>query len=560
MSKSTSPAVVCTKVSLELFEVLNAFVLVVDSENVVRQATRFTTRLLTGKNPLVGTKLATYLLQGESAHLRLSGTYGMPKIVEVKLHTGEIRKFEFTAQPAHTAPEATVLFGTDVTEILELKYSLQELYHRDLLTGLGNRNLADSVVDDLLIQSKLTNTPFCVLLIDLDGFKHVNDSRGHKAGDALLQAISRRLRCAVAPSDTLARLGGDEFLVVLPGVATEAAARRFGGYLSQALALPCDIDGVPARVTASIGMAITSPSVTTTDHLLSNADMAMYLAKSYGRNQLVIFSEGMEMPPPAPFELGQLMAESVTTGDFYLAYQPIMDPQSNSIRGVEALMRWSTQGKDISPAEFIPVAEANGHIQSLGSWAMHAACSQLRAWDKAGLAVPYVAVNVSPLQFSNPNFIATVHSALASSNMPPERLVLEITEGVLMRDTSSALETLRQLVSLGVRLALDDFGTGYSSLAYLNRFPVSTIKLDRSFVTAMLDSPQGLTVVKAIIDLARELGMGTVAEGVETQAQADVLVDNGCLAIQGWLYSKALTGEKFLDMATAKQYSSFSRQ
>jgi predicted signal transduction protein with EAL and GGDEF domain len=370
----------------------------------------------------------------------------------------------------------------------------------------------------------------------------VNDGLGHDIGDALLAKVSSRLTGAVRSSDTVARLGGDEFVILKEDLAAEDGAVEYVERVLSALDSPFEVRGHRRHVTASVGVAVGDHTVDP-DILLRNADAAMYRAKARGRARFELFDDVMHEQALRRLQIEQDLRLAIEREELYNAYQPIVAATDGGLVGFEALVRWQHPERGVvPPLEFIPVAEQTGLILQIGQMVLTEACRQMVRWEGEGLVSPDMRINVnlSPRQVSDPGFVASVAAVLAESALDPQRLSLEITESVLVDDTESALETLRELKSLGVRLVLDDFGTGYSSLAYVRRFPIDVLKIDRSFVGGLGLNSEDSAIVAAVISMSAALGVGTVAEGVETEDQADRLRALGCDHAQGYLYGRPL--------------------
>jgi diguanylate cyclase len=408
---------------------------------------------------------------------------------------------------------------------------------RDQLTGLANRTLLVETTDRLLQDG---TGPVTVLLLDVDDFKDVNDSRGHAAGDELLLAVGERLRGAVRPGDVVARLGGDEFAVVV--ASSPDTARKVGERVLAALAHPVLIDGRPLGIHVSVGLADT---VTATDRtsgtLLRNADLAMYMAKAQGKNRLVRYADGMAQAAQNKVELLEDLAVAVSAGQLRVHYQPTISLADGATTGYEALLRWEhpTRGL-VPPAEFIPLAEEGRQIVEIGRWVLRQATQQAAAWSLQSGRPIGVAVNLSPRQLADDDVVRAVGEALLASGLPAHQLTLEVTEGVLVRDVDQVADELRALRALGVRIAIDDFGTGYSSLSYLRRLPADIVKIDRSFIQELGTGGASTTLVATIIELARSLHLEVVAEGVETAEQHAVLGSLSCSHAQGYLFGHPL--------------------
>lgn len=425
----------------------------------------------------------------------------------------------------------------DVTERRIAAERIYRLAHHDALTGLANRALLQDQLAGAVARARQGNGSFAVLCFDLDGFKAVNDLNGHAAGDALLREVAARLSRGVRETDTVARLGGDEFVVLQADPAQPAAARTLADRLVAVLAEPYELGAdVRASVTASIGVALFPVDGDSPESLLQNADTALYRAKWAGKNRSAFFQPEMDSEMRERRALERDLGEAVGRGEFALAWQPLsVATEGGQVTGFEVLLRWQHPGRGlVAPTQFIPVAEANGSIVAIGAWVLREACREAAGW-----AVPLrVAVNVSPVQAQmGEAFAKTVEDALASSGLDPRRLVLEVTEGVLIREVDRVLAALQRLRALGVCIALDDFGTGYSSLATLRAFPFDKIKIDQGFVAGMVKAAHGAdaAIVRAVLGLAHGLGLPVVAEGVETETQLDMLRAQGCEEVQGWL-------------------------
>ncbi len=427
--------------------------------------------------------------------------------------------------------------------------ALYQSAHYDALTQLPNRSLFLGELARELARAERQGTRLALLFIDLDGFSHVNDSLGHAAGDGLLVRAADRLRSCVRKADLVGRLGGDEFTVVLPALRDAADAATVARHVIETLSQPYDIGHGEAFVSASIGIAVFPTDGMTAQELLQHADMAMYRAKAAGRGQHAFFEEAMNDEAQQRLVLDRELRQALEHGQLVLYYQPQLDLRTNRIVGAEALIRWQhpTRGL-VAPGPFISFAEETGLIERIGEWVLNAACVQFVAWRKDGLPIDHVSVNVSPRQFRGRDFAQTVAQAVRQSGMNAAALRLEITESVLVDDSGVVEATLERLRELGTPLELDDFGTGYSSLAYLRRLPVETIKLDRTFIHDITASDNARAIVRAAIGMVHALKKEIVAEGVETAEQAALLRRWGCDAIQGYLLSKPVPAERFVEL------------
>jgi diguanylate cyclase (GGDEF)-like protein/PAS domain S-box-containing protein len=441
----------------------------------------------------------------------------------------------------------------DITERKLAEAQISQLAYHDALTGLLNRFSLQSQLEQALAMAHREQRALAVVFLDLDRFKVINDTMGHAVGDALLKEVAYRLRDNVRDSDIVARLGGDEFVVVLTEVDDATAAARVADKLLQALAERYPIGENVLRSTASIGLAIHPYDGEDGDTLMKNADIAMYHAKSQGRNNVQFFTAEMNRAAVKRLMLEHDLRVAVETNQFELHYQPQLDSRDGRIIGVEALVRWRHPRDGlVSPAVFIPVAEETGLILPLGEWVLSEACRQLRAWRDAGLQGLTMAVNLSAHQLHSPVLLTQVAQALEKHGLAGADLELEITESVAMHDPDSSISQLKALRDLGVRLSIDDFGTGYSSLSYLKLLPIHTLKLDQSFVRDIETDVNDVAICTATIALAHSLGLAVIAEGVETEAQRLLLVSRQCDFMQGYLFSKPLPAAEALAFLKAR--------
>lgn len=447
---------------------------------------------------------------------------------------GDTRWWSLTAAPLLDAEGRHVGWrgvGTDISERRRSMAELAMLASTDSLTGLANRHTLRA---RLAATTQEAAEPFALLYFDLDNFKHVNDSLGHAAGDELLQQIARRLAAVSGPTDTLARLGGDEFAIICQRVADAQSAESLAGRLMEAIRAPFSVEGRSLYVASSAGIALFPQHGQSVDELLRNSDLALYAAKNAGRNTWRFFHEDLGIHARQRLAIQNDLVRAVAQRQLVLHYQPQVDLKSGVIRGMEALVRWNhPQYGLIAPAHFISLAEECGLIVAVGSFVLRQAC--LDAVQFPGNT--RVAVNVSAVQFSRTDLLAEIRAVLEESRLAPERLEIEVTESVLIDDNEGAKRTLQQLRELGVGIALDDFGTGYSSLAYLRDYPLSKIKIDRSFVALLGKDPGTLAIVRSMVLLTQELALEVVAEGVESQGEKAILLELGCESGQGYLFS-----------------------
>jgi len=411
----------------------------------------------------------------------------------------------------------------------------------DALTGLPNRSMYLDRLGLTLVDAERDRLPVGVLFVDVDRFKNVNDTLGHAVGDMLLVEIAERLRCAVRPGDTIGRLGGDEFALALAQLARVDDAALVAQKIVSALAAPFQLNGHEVYVSASIGIALHPLDGRDGDALLKNADTAMYRAKESGRNAYQFYLPQMNERALARMQMEALLRSAQERGEYLLHYQPKVNLQTGEISGMEALLRWQPWGRSpVSPDEFIPVLEDTGLIVPVGEWVVAMVCTQIRSWQAEGLAPPPVAVNLSARQFRERNLATVFSDILATHGVDPALLEVELTESSLMSDAEGAVQTLLDMKAHGIRLSVDDFGTGYSSLAYLKRFPLDALKIDRAFIRDVTTDADDATIAVAVINLAHSLKLKVVAEGVETQAQLEFLSAHGCDEIQGYYFSKPL--------------------
>ncbi|MFG6430618.1 putative bifunctional diguanylate cyclase/phosphodiesterase [Roseateles sp. LYH14W] len=431
-------------------------------------------------------------------------------------------------------------------ELEQARARLDHLAHHDPLTGLPNRLLCSDHLRRACATAERQQRQLALLYIDLDRFKEINDAQGHAVGDEVLKEVSRRLSALLRRAELLARIGGDEFVCVLDCQDAAREAPQLAHRLIEALFLPVLLAGQEFQVSASIGISLYPGDGQGGDALFHAADAAMYAAKAEGRNRYQFYRPELTAAALDRSRMVRLLRRALAEGELSLAYQMKLScSDARTPAGAEALLRWhSAELGAVPPGRFISVAEESGLIVELGAWVLEQACQQLVRWDSEGLPVPHVSVNVSVRQLERGDFVDHVRAVLQRSGLAPGRLELEITESVIMK-TDNALEALAALDCLGVRLSVDDFGTGYSSLAYLKQMPIETLKIDRSFVSGIGEQQGDEAIIRTVIALARSLGLSTVAEGVETQAQLDFLRREGCEQVQGFLLSRPLAEAPF---------------
>ena len=447
-------------------------------------------------------------------------------------------------QRTHELSETVENLHQEITHRRQDQERIHWLAHYDPLTGLPNRALLAERSRDAIAAAQHSQTPLAVIFLDLDHFKHINDSLGHRVGDALLVAIANRLRALVRDNDTVCRLGGDEFILLLPGANARGAA-RVANKLLEASRKPYQIDTHELTMAPSMGIALFPDDGVDFDTLSQCADVAMYRAKLDGRNTYRFFTPQMQAQSLRALLLENALRRALERGQFSLVYQPQFSMASGEIRSVEALLRWThPELGNISPAEFIPIAEDCGQILPIGEWVLRTALAQLKSWRTQGLVLETMAVNLSAVQFRQPELPELITQILNDIGLPPDSLELELTEGVAVNDPRAAIATMDQLHACGVRLAMDDFGTGYSSLSQLKRFPIYKLKIDQSFVRDLGKDANDRAIVSAIVRMAQALGLHTTAEGVETQEQMDFLHEQGCSDVQGYLCGRPMPAEQ----------------
>jgi diguanylate cyclase (GGDEF)-like protein/PAS domain S-box-containing protein len=451
--------------------------------------------------------------------------------------------------PIHD-PEGRVI-GTavvfhDISAVQAMSLRMTHLAQHDALTDLPNRLLLNDRLSQAIALALHHDKKIAVLLLDLDRFKHVNDTLGHAVGDRLLQEIAKRIKGCMRETDTVSRQGGDEFIILLQDASDTIGAARAATQLLKLIAQPYSIDGHEVHISGSIGISICPDDGEDSETIIKHADAAMYQAKTQGRNKYQFFTRGINERAVKRFALEGSLRRALARKESSLHYQPKIDVATGAVVGAEALLRWPARTKELaSPAQFIPIAEESGLIIPIGEWVLRNACEQNRAWQAAGYAPIPIAVNVSAVQFKEKNFADLVSRVLAETGLQPRYLELELTESVTMQDLEFTISLLESLKQMGVGLAIDDFGTGYSSLSYLKRFPIDTLKIDRSFVQDIATDPDGAAIIRAIISMGKSLNQKVIAEGVETPEQFEFLRDQGCDQIQGYYFSKPLSAHDF---------------
>ena len=459
---------------------------------------------------------------------------------------------EDSAAPIHDRRgqvTGAVMVFHDVSKARALSLRMSYLAQHDSLTDLPNRILFNDRLTQAMATAHRHQQKLAVLFVDVDRFKHINDSLGHNIGDRVLQSAAERLRACVRSSDTVSRQGGDEFVILLSEVTHAGDAAVSADKMLQALSAPYQIDQHDLHLTVSIGIVTYPGDGTDAEMLLQNADFAMYHAKDSGRNNYQFFSSEMNMLAVDRQSIENDLRHALERQEFVLHYQPKMNLKTGAISGVEALLRWRHPQRGlVPPSQFIPVAEECGFIVPIGRWVLREACRQARAWQDAGLEPMRIAINTSAVELRAKDFVEGVRAILTETGLEPRCLELELTETFLMQDSKSTTEVLHALKDMGVHLALDDFGTGYSSLSYLKRFPIDTLKIDRSFVRDLTTDPDDASIVSAVISMGESLHMQVVAEGVETPEQLAFLQAQSCPHGQGYYFSQPMEAEEFVEV------------
>lgn len=464
-----------------------------------------------------------------------------PFTFEVESSSGQCHHMRITGEPVfdgiHFKGYRGV--GSDVTASVLDARKIQELARFDSLTGLPNRHSFMDELNRTLTRSARYGRQFALMFIDLDRFKAVNDNLGHAAGDALLKTVSNRLLKLLREADLLARLGGDEFVVLTESSCQVETLSVVASRVLGQICEPMLLEGRTVEISGSIGIAIYPNDGTTAESLLKAADAAMYKAKDLGKNTFEFFTNDLAERAALHFELEGELRLAVQRNELELHYQPKVDAATGALVGMETLLRWNHPQRGLlSPAVFIQLAEESGLIVPIGRWVLQEACSQMRTWLDMGLSPPRCAVNASVRQLADDALVSDLQAALTHAGLDAQYIEVEITESLMMANATQASIVLEKLHALGVHIAIDDFGTGYSSLAYLKKFPVSTVKIDRSFIKSLPDDSDDLAITRAVVAMAHSLGMGVVAEGVETAAQQQCLSALGCDVLQGYLFGR----------------------
>jgi diguanylate cyclase (GGDEF)-like protein len=459
---------------------------------------------------------------------------------------------EDSAAPIHDREgrvTGAVIVFHDVDAAKKMTIQMSELAHNDFLTGLPNRVHLNDRIAQAITAAHRHHNKVAVLFLDLDHFKHINDSLGHAVGDLLLRSVAKRLVSCVRDSDTISRFGGDEFVVLLSEVVHSRNAALCAQKLLTMLKAPNFIGQHDLEISASIGISVYPDDGEDPETLIRTADIAMYYAKENGRNNFKFFEQEMNVRAVERQSIEADLRGALERREFVLQYQPRIDLQKGAISGAEALIRWQHPQRGlVLPSTFVPVAEDSGLILPIGSWVRRQACLQARAWQDAGLPPLPVAVNVSLVEFRDRNFLESVRAILEETRLEPSCLELDLTETVLMQHVETTTSVLKKLKATGVQLAVDDFGTGFSSLSLLRRFPIDALKIDRSFVREITSNPDDATIVSAVISMGRSLRQRVIAEGVETQEQLEFLQNKLCAEGQGYYFSRPVFPQQFAQL------------
>jgi diguanylate cyclase (GGDEF)-like protein/PAS domain S-box-containing protein len=547
-------------------------VVLVDRDGIVTDATPAVERVLgVDGSQLVGRPISRFVHADDAQRIQafiadVAAGRSVTQPFEWRLWdvTGVWRQVETIAANLLDDPSVgqIVLTTRDVRERKTLERQLSQVALHDLLTDLPNRTLFHDRVGQALASAARVQQHTTVLSLGLDSFKRVNESLGHAVGDQVLQEVSRRLRASVRAADTCARLGGDEFGVLLDGHSTAEDALAATDRILAALREPIERADTPIHLTASMGVSTAALTEVDAGSLLRRAETARSVARNAGGDRVVVFEPAMQEAVQTRFELESDLRRAIEQTEFVLNYQPIVDLRTGELVGAEALIRWDhpTQGR-IAPSVFIPLAEETGLIDEIGAWVLRTACTEATRWARLSPGrVPRVSINLSAHQLADPQLAWTIQAAMAHAGATPSWVTLELTESLLMQNSSASLERLHAIRALGVQIAIDDFGTGYSSLAYLERFPITHIKIDRSFVTPLDDPQRGDGLVHAIIEIGGALGLTTVAEGIETAVELQRLRELGCPLGQGYLFSRPLERDAMADLVARKNGPVFARE
>ena len=535
------------------------------------------TRVLLGydKSRLLGTPISALVHEDDLeqvetlVHVDKSAGF-VNEVLRLRTADNTIRHLDFEVLPIQlgTTNGLTTIFpdkesfegvfgvARDITERVKAEETISYQAYHDLLTNLPNRGLFEDRTDMAIAQAKRNDQMFAMMFLDLDRFKLINDTLGHTLGDLMLQAIAQRLQSCVREGDTLARFGGDEFTLLLPLIHGEDDAVLVAEKIRSALETPFQIEGHELFTSVSIGIALYPRDGKNLQQLIAHADTAMYTIKQRGKNGYQLYQSELDQSSPDRIVIENDLRRALDREEFTLSYQPQVDVVTGNMSGLEALIRWDhpSQGR-LMPCDFIDIAEQSGMVVPLGRWVVERAIKDWTHWRSQGVEIARVAVNISPLQIAQPNFAEDIVNLLAVYEMPAQFFEIEITESVLMHDTSHAISKLKMLSEHGINIAIDDFGTGYSSLSYLQKFPLRTLKIDRAFIEEIEFKDIDACLVNAIVSIAKGLNLELVAEGVETWTQLEYLRARGCDKVQGFLFSRAVEADQIVGLVRAETTS-----
>jgi diguanylate cyclase (GGDEF)-like protein/PAS domain S-box-containing protein len=541
------------KLSARVFDNLTEALFITDTQGMVRSVNAaFTT--ITGYTETEAKGKKQSRLLGSALHEEIRGA-----LQQENKWMGEVIYYKKNRDSFPAWVSATVVrdeegevqhyitLFTDLSERKKFEAHARRLTDNDQLTGLANRKRFLERMQEVIRQAQQSRRPVAVLILDLDRFKHINDSLGHASGDMLLRIASERLLALLKEGDTLARIGGDEFALLLPEISSHADAAQLASRILQKFEFPFNLGDREVFTSTSIGISVFPADGTEPELLMKNADVALHKAKDAGRSAFRFFMEEDTVHSLEQLELETALRRSIEQNELLLFYQPQISAKTGAIYGVEALARWQHPQKGLlMPNSFIALAESSGYISELGRWCLQTACEQLYAWQHDGLPIQRIAVNVSVRQLNDPEFVDMVFSTLEASGLPSHCLELELTESLLISNPDRIFNIFARLRERGIRIAIDDFGTGYSSLSYLSRYPVDVVKIDKSFVDQLEHEAEHRSVVEAIILMSHAMEMETVAEGVESEAQKNRLEQLGCDLLQGYFFSRPIPAEKIL--------------
>ena len=473
----------------------------------------------------------------EEAHFLFKHKLSNGKIKDVEVHSGPI---------IFNGKKRNFSIIHDITKRKKAQETIEHLAYHDQLTNLPNRKKFIKNLVESISNASANNSKFSLLYIDLDNFKNINDDYGHYIGDLFLKRVVRRLKKSLGEDSIISRLGGDEFTIILEGVSDVKQLSDISNKILSTLKHPFKINDMENFISASIGISIFPDDGASIEKLLNNSDAAMYQAKNTGKDGYCFFSEELKQAIKRKEDIKSELRTALKNNELDLYYQPKIDVSKNEIVGLEALARWIRDGQNyLTPDEFIPVAEESGLIFELDKWVLMTACKQIDTWEKSGIKVQKIAVNISALHFKKGRILQTLREVFDQIPLSPRSLEIEITETTFMEDIDEAISVLNNLRSMGIEISVDDFGTGYSSLSYLKRLPVNKVKIDKSFISDLTNDSGNAILTRAIIKMSELLNLNVVAEGVECKDQVDILSEYGCHVVQGYYFAKPMTASKY---------------